>query len=267
MALKKFYGTQEEIPEALRNLYIQKDGKFVLDIEGGVEDVTGLKSALGKERARADKAEKDLKSWAESGVEAPDKVRELLAQLDTLSKLDPKSEAEKLAQAKIESIKTQLTDSHSKEKKILQDKNVSITSQLKEVLVDKEVQRVLSLPDVKGNATLLLPHIRSKVQMVENSQGTYVAQVLDDAGNPRVNSDARDMSITDLVNEFRQDPVFASAFEGTGSSGSGPQNNAGDNFTPGTVDNPTVLRSNDPFVLGEHAEAIADGSVIVEPPE
>jgi len=268
MALKKFYSTQEEIPEAIRSLYVQKDGKFMLDVEGGIEDVTGLKSALGKERARADKAEKDLKSWAESGVENPDKVRELLSQLDTLSKLDPKSEAEKLAQAKIESIRTQLSDTHGKEKKGMQDEIDSLTGQLKEVLVDKEVQRVLSLPEVKGNSTLLLPHIRSKVQMVKNSQGAFIAQVLDEAGNPRVNSDARDMTITDLVSEFRQDPVFASAFDGTGASGSGPQGNPGNGeaFKPGTVDNPTILRSDDPFVLGEHADAIAEGSVVVESP-
>jgi len=249
MALKKFYSTQEEIPEAIRSLYVQKDGKFMLDVEGGIEDVTGLKSALGKERARADKAEKDLKSWAESGVENPDKVRELLSQLDTLSKLDPKSEAEKLAQAKIESIRTQLSDTHGKEKKGMQDEIDSLTGQLKEVLVDKEVQRVLSLPEVKGNSTLLLPHIRSKVQMVKNSQGAFIAQVLDEAGNPRVNSDARDI-------------------DGTGASGSGPQGNPGNGeaFKPGTVDNPTILRSDDPFVLGEHADAIAEGSVVVESP-
>ena len=49
MGLKAILETLDEVPEALRAFYVERDGKFVLDADG-VEDVTGLKSALEKER-------------------------------------------------------------------------------------------------------------------------------------------------------------------------------------------------------------------------
>mgnify|MGYP003669241736 CR=1 FL=1 len=65
--------TLDTVPEAARAFYVETgDGRFRLDAEG-VEDVSGLKSALEKERAarRELKAELDRRSEGGSGGETP----------------------------------------------------------------------------------------------------------------------------------------------------------------------------------------------------
>lgn len=52
----------DAVPENLRELYVEADGKYRLDAEG-VEDVSGLKSALEKERDAAKKAAAALKRF------------------------------------------------------------------------------------------------------------------------------------------------------------------------------------------------------------
>jgi len=49
------------LPEAVRGLYVEKDGKFHLDVDG-IEDTSGLKSALEKERAAARSAAATIKA-------------------------------------------------------------------------------------------------------------------------------------------------------------------------------------------------------------
>lgn len=259
--LKKFYSTQEEVPEAVRQLYIEQDGRFVLNVEGGFEDVSKLKSALTSERALREGFEKEAKAWKNCGLDSPDKASELLKKVESMSKLDPKTEAERIAQEKINLIRQQLADQAGAENKGLKAENESLTGQLQKLLVDNTAQKVLA--EHEGDATLLLPHIRDRIKMVKNSQGTYVTQVLDEAGNPRVNADARDMTVADLVVEMKQDKSFSRAFNGSGASGSGAQ---GAGAGTGTAANPTVLKTDDPFVLGEHAEGIANGTIVVESP-
>jgi hypothetical protein len=63
MPLKAVVENIEDLSEPLREYYTKgDDGKFHLSAEG-VEDVSGLKSALGKERSRAGEAEKALKAF------------------------------------------------------------------------------------------------------------------------------------------------------------------------------------------------------------
>lgn len=49
----------EDAPEALRDQYVEKDGKFQLQVEG-IEDTSNLKSALQKEREQRKEFEKKL---------------------------------------------------------------------------------------------------------------------------------------------------------------------------------------------------------------
>jgi hypothetical protein len=75
----------EAVPETVRALYVEKDGKFQLDVSGlpVVEDVSGLKSALEKERIAREKAEKARKDFEKrfEGID-PEKTRELMAQFE-----------------------------------------------------------------------------------------------------------------------------------------------------------------------------------------
>ena len=73
MALKLSVDKLDDVEENLRSLYVEKDGKFSLAVDG-IEDTSALKEALRKERKRADDAEKQRKAWEKSG-KTPDEIQ------------------------------------------------------------------------------------------------------------------------------------------------------------------------------------------------
>lgn len=88
----------DAVPEAMRTEYVEKDGKFHLDVTG-MEDTSGLKSALDKERKAAkdaEKARKDLEARF-AGID-PEKFRNLM------DKLAGDEEAALIAAGKIEEV-------------------------------------------------------------------------------------------------------------------------------------------------------------------
>lgn len=85
----------EDIPEAQRSLYVEKDGKMHLDVEG-VEDTAGLKSALQKERDAAKEAKRLMAEMQArfAGID-PEKVKAMMHQFEA------DGEAALIAQGKI----------------------------------------------------------------------------------------------------------------------------------------------------------------------
>lgn len=73
-----------KLPDAVKSLYVEKDGKFALDLPEGYEDAKGLKSALESERKRANNEEKARKELAQKfeGLDA-DEIRGLLEKMGT----------------------------------------------------------------------------------------------------------------------------------------------------------------------------------------
>lgn len=82
MKLKATYARAEDVPEAQKDFYVEKDGKWLLDAEG-VEDVSGLKNALSGER---------------------DAVKLLKAQLAELAPLKERAAEMEAIQAKLDEI-------------------------------------------------------------------------------------------------------------------------------------------------------------------
>ena len=58
--LKQFYDVQTDIPTALVEHYVEKDGKWLVQLDPAMEDVTGLKTALNTERGLRRDAEKSV---------------------------------------------------------------------------------------------------------------------------------------------------------------------------------------------------------------
>jgi hypothetical protein len=98
MALELVVEKLESVAEEVRGLYVEKDGKFHLDVTG-IEDNSGLKSALQKERDAAKTATKTLKEFQErfAGID-PDKVKAMLG------KIDNDEEAALIAAGKIDEV-------------------------------------------------------------------------------------------------------------------------------------------------------------------
>ena len=76
MPLQLTVDTLDAVPENLRSLYSEADGKFRLAVDG-LEDTAGLKSALQKEREAARTAEKQSKAWMALG-KTPEEIAALI---------------------------------------------------------------------------------------------------------------------------------------------------------------------------------------------
>lgn len=215
MALKIEVDSLDTIPEASRSLYMERDGKFRLDVEG-IEDTAGLKSALQKEREAAKTATKQAQQWQSLG-KTPDEISALV-------EASKKAEEEKLkGSGEWEKLKAQMlqqqNDALSKKDQQLAIKDKALTK----YLVDAAA--VTALAAAKGSAALLLPHIRSSVKVIEDGDD-YAVRVVDATGNPRVNGKGEFLTITDLVSEMRQSDDYSRAFDASGitGSGAGPSN-------------------------------------------
>lgn len=78
MALKLKLDTLDGLDDAIKALYVAKDGKFELSVDG-IEDTGGLKTALQKEREARAKLEGSLKAF--DGVD-PAQYKNLMDQLN-----------------------------------------------------------------------------------------------------------------------------------------------------------------------------------------
>lgn len=100
----------EGVPETHRALYVEKDGKFQLDVTG-VEDTSGLKSALQKERdtVKAERARAKELEEKFSGID-PEIVRNMMSKLDKDGEaaLIAKGEIDQVISKRTEKLKTEL---------------------------------------------------------------------------------------------------------------------------------------------------------------
>jgi hypothetical protein len=110
MAIKQVYDTQTEIPAGLQEHYVEKDGKWLLQADPAIEDVTGLKTALNQERTLRRDAEKtvtDLKVQFEGvNVEEYHKLQDRVKGLDDADVYD-KQGIESLVARRTESMKAE----------------------------------------------------------------------------------------------------------------------------------------------------------------
>jgi len=216
MGLKYVVESLEQVEEASRPLYVEKDGKFYLDVEG-LEDTEDLKRSLRDANKEAAERRRLLEGWKKVG-KTPDEIQELL-------EAHRVAEEEKHKKAgDWDKLREQMNEAHAK---ALKEKDAALDkmkASLENHLVVAEATRALS--EAKGSPALLLPHVRASVRVVEKD-GQFGVQVVDAKGDLRVNSKGDPISIPDLVSEMRESEVFGRAFDGSGRSGSGTPPNAG----------------------------------------
>lgn len=92
---------------------------------------------------------------------------------------------------------------------------------LKEHLIDNQL--LTAIGEHKGNAKLLLPHLKGRMDVIKDEQsGKYVAVVKKPDGDGyEVGSDGGYLPAAKLVERFKADKDFAGCFEGTQKSGGG----------------------------------------------
>lgn len=201
----------EGLDEGIRGLYEEKDGAFQLAVDG-LEDTSGLKSALEKERADRAKYEKSSRAWEKFG-KTPEQIQELIdkAAEDERKRLESKGEWDKL--------KEQLTQQHAA---ALAEKDKTIDEKdhaIEEFLIDSRATDAIAKND--GNVTLLLPHVKSRVRVAQN-EGKYSVQVLaEDGKTPLIDGKGNLITIEDFVKSLRENEIFQMAFKARGGTGSG----------------------------------------------
>ena len=237
MPLQATLDSLEELPEEFHEDYEERDGKFYLKIldnfvaKDQVEDVSGLKSALQKEREN----NKGLNSQLRQLKDQVDGVD--VEEYNRLKELEQKAEEEKAKKAgEWDKLRGQMTEKHNEELAKRTTREKALLAALEKKTIDAEA--IAALNELKGNVTLLLPHVKNHVQMVEED-GAFVARVVDDAGNPRVNGEGKFLTVKELVSEMRDQETYAKAFDntmkggaGTPPSGSGQDGQGGGGGTP-----------------------------------
>lgn len=222
MALKAVVEKLDGLDDGVKSLYAEKDGRFVLDVEPvdgfALEDVNGLKTALGKERTTREKLEKDVIKYKDLD---PDKARAALTELEELKQIDPAKEADKIANTKFEAAKAQLLEKHTGEITSRDERIGHLTKTVESLMVDQVATSALA--EAKGSVDLLLPHVRAHTR-VKEADGKFVVEVIDADGNIKIaDSKGTPMDIKGLIAEMKSSEKFGRAFEGSGQSGSGKQ--------------------------------------------
>lgn len=190
----------DEVDEALRPLYVEREGKYELDVDG-VPDLRAALKTANREAATLRTKFKDV------DLEEVAALREQVEELKT--KAGPEA---------LESIKKQMNEAHGKEREKLQKRLDKVRATMEEALVDGEASRALA--ELKGSPTLLLPHIRKHVKIAESDEG-FAIQVVNSKGEPRVRDDGAPVTIKQLVEEMKGAAEFGRAFDGSGAGGTG----------------------------------------------
>lgn len=222
MALKAIIDKLDDVAEGFRSEYVEKDGKFYLDVTAvdgfELDNVASLKTALGRERTAKSELEKQVIKFKDLD---PDRAREALAKLEEFENIDPTKEADKIANTKFEAAKAQLLKKHGDELTSEQGKSKRYRTKIEQLMVDAVATGAIA--EAKGSVELLLPHIQRFTRVAEDGDD-FKVEVIDKDGSVRIgDSKGSPMSIKELVAEMRNSETFGRAFEGDGQTGTGKQ--------------------------------------------
>lgn len=179
-----------------------------------------------------------LKTAQDSAVTMPEGFDPEL--WETLLAEHTQGEEDKLkAGEKWDTLKEQLIAQHKTELEAEKGISAGLQNALATQLIDNAA--ITAITNEKGNAPLLLPHVKSMLKMVSGDDG-YSAIVVDSKGEPRYSTvkAGEAMGIQELINEFKTKDTFAAAFEAV-NGGGGSHGQGGD---PGAKKNPFMAGEN-----------------------
>jgi hypothetical protein len=212
----------EKLDDTLKSMYSEKDGDYVLDVDGveSEENIKGLKSALEKEREAKREYERKLKQTqdANAGIDK-DKYEKLLA------KEREAEEAAALKAGEYEKLKEQIVTQHKQEMDAMRAEVQRRDRKIEELTIDSAVTSEVS--KAGGNVELLKPHVKGQLKL---DSDTLEMVVLDSDGKtPKVDANGNPAKLDTLISEMRKSDTFASAFKATDQSGGGSEPNDGSN--------------------------------------
>ncbi|WP_180698965.1 hypothetical protein [Pseudomonas crudilactis] len=198
--LKFQLDTLEGVDEAVRALYTEKDGKFVLGIEGlpQQEDVSGLKAKNAELLAEKKEIERKAR-------EAEDTARQ--EREEAARKSGNVEELERSWTEKFNRREAELNG-------MLEQERGTLSGQIRDLTVGRTATDIASALAVQGSAKALLPHIERRLS-VEQRDGKPVVVVLDAQGKLSA------ATLDELKAEIANDAAFAPLIAGSKASGGG----------------------------------------------
>lgn len=192
----------DQIDEAFRGLYQEKDGKFKIAIDGmpEPEDVSGLKS-------KVDQLLAEKKAEAAKRKAAEDKAAE-----------DAATAAQKAGD--VDAINESWQKKYDKAIGDLQGQLESANGLLHQVTAHAKAVELATSLAVPGSSDVLLPHIEPRLK-VEQVDGKAVVKVVDATGKPSA------QSVEELAAEIAANKAFAPLIAASNSSGGGANGNNG----------------------------------------
>ena len=219
------------VPESYQSLYQAGEEGFTLDPALAERlDVSGLLSALEKERNGGQTLEKELKAWRQLGS-------------------DPETawaEKQKVIAAEFTEQFDAILAAKDEEITVLKESNAEF------LILTRATEALLN---AGGSVDLLMPHLRAVVTIVEEGEDVHL-RIIDTDGSFRESADGVPMTLSDLVSEMRSSPVFGRAFDPTGNRGSGMD-------PAGLPVRQSTINGHNQWALNTRIEDIAAGKVSV----
>lgn len=251
MPLSLTVDTLDSVPEPLRDHYVEKDGKFQLAVDG-IEDTSGLKSALEAERKNAREAAKLAKAYRDLGMSADD-IRSLVAEKEEAAR----QKAEK--EGNFDAILKQHQSKWEKEKADLETKlNASLESEKGAVIGTKLMAALTKAGATEEGIDLLPDRLAARIRY-EMEDGRRALHILSASGETPMAGSEKDgtASFDDLVKEAVT--KWPSLFKGTGAGGGGkPPGSAGG--TGKTI----TRKAFDAMPLADQAASVRSGLRVVD---
>ena len=211
MSLQYTVDSLENINEPLRDLYEEANGKFRLKVEG-LEDTSGLKSALKAERELRAAAEQAAKEFA--GLN-PREIRKLIA--------DREAAAEREAREKgdFDTVLAQHKKTWQAELEALKAERDALAAAERQATVGNTLTQALAKAGVTEEGLELLQDRLSKRIKSEIADGKRLHRVMAADGVTPLAGSASDgfATLDDLVGEARK--TWPSLFKASGHGGSG----------------------------------------------
>lgn len=266
MALRVSYAKKEDIPEALAALYVEKDGKWVLEVDGMVpsDDLAALKTKVDDFRTNNIKLAADLKAFDGKKVLTQEEVEEYQVLADQAQSIKDKKlidagKLDELLSSRTDKMRTdfekQITSLNDSLEKV---KAISAThaGRLSKVMVESEVGKILSK---SGNRPIqgALDDIFSRAGGTwrTNEEGKLVA--LDSKGEPVYGGEGKVLTLDEwLVQTVKDAPYLFEVNKGGGGDGGKGGDNKG---SDGII---RVPRS-DEAMKGKYIKELAEGKAIM----
>lgn len=220
MALQYVVDNVDQLDEGVRGLYVSDGDKYRLDV-AGVEDTSGLKSALEKERKAARDAAARLKDLERKydGID-PEKVKSIY------SKLDNDEEAKLLAEGRFDDVVARRTDRLRQNYEDQLSKTTKERDAFRSAVLDREILQAAIKAEVHDSATQdVLLRAKGAFDMDESGK-VFVTK----DGDKVFGRDGKTpLGVDEWMAELKASAkhLFKANTSGGGSSRAGSQGNAG----------------------------------------